>query len=433
MPASAILGAQWGDEGKGKLVDVFSEGADLVVRFQGGPNAGHTIKVKRGDGELKLVLHHIPSGLLHPNVRAVMGEGMVVDPIALAGEMEQLRSAEVDLSPERLKISLDAQVILPVHRALDRAREANRKGGGIGTTLRGMGPVYEDRAARRGIRFRDLLNTGALEAKLDRLLLERNALLRAYGAEEADRAEHLRLLAEWVDTLGPFLAETHNLVLESVDNGSKVLFEGAQGAMLDIGFGTYPFVTSSHTISGGITVGAGLPPQCLDRILGVTKAYTTRVGAGPFPSELFDDTGRHLAEKGNEFGATTGRPRRCGWLDLVALKYAHQLCGFTSLVMTKLDVLSGLPQVALCTAYGTEAGETRQFPRDVSVLENVTPVMEQFEGWDQDICGCRAIDELPQSARALVSRVEEYIGVPVSVVSIGARRDQSIVRGNPIW
>ena len=433
MPASAILGAQWGDEGKGKLVDVFSEGANLVVRFQGGPNAGHTIKVKRGEGELKLVLHHVPSGLLHPNVKAVMGEGMVVDPIALLGEMEQLRAAGVEVSPERLKISLDAQVILPLHRALDRAREANRKGGGIGTTLRGMGPVYEDRAARRGIRFRDLMNTRALEPKLDRLLLERNALLKAYGAEEADRSEHLRLLSEWADTLQPFLTETHSLVLEAVNGDSKVLFEGAQGAMLDIGFGTYPFVTSSHTISGGITIGAGLPPQSLGRILGVTKAYTTRVGAGPFPSELFDDSGRHLAEKGNEFGATTGRPRRCGWLDLVALKYAHQLCGFTSLVLTKLDVLSGLPSVALCTAYGTASGETSQFPRDVGLLENVTPVMEQFDGWEEDICGCQSFDELPSSARSLVNRVEEYIGVPVSVVSVGARRDQSIVRGNPLW
>ena len=433
MPASAILGAQWGDEGKGKLVDVFAKSADVVVRFQGGPNAGHTIVVVEGDRKTKLVLHHIPSGMLHDGVLAVMAEGMVIDPTSLLEEVRQLEDAGVIVSPERLQLSLDAQVILPVHRAVDRARESSKSGGAIGTTLRGMGPAYEDRTARRGIRFRDLSDRAALGVKLDRLLFERNALLRAYGAPEESHEQHRELLAQWHDTLGPFLAETQVTVGESVRDGKRVLYEGAQGAMLDLAFGTYPYVTSSHTVTGGITIGAGVPPTGVGQVMGVTKAYTTRVGAGPFPSELHDDDGNHLATQGHEFGATTGRPRRCGWLDLVALSYAHDLCGFTSLALTKLDVLSGLTEVAICTAYETADGEVSRFPRDAGLLANAKPILETFPGWDDDISGCQSVAALPDNARRVVERIGDLMALPVSVVSVGAPRDCVIIEGSPLW
>ena len=433
MPSSAILGAQWGDEGKGKLVDVFASDADLAVRFQGGPNAGHTIYVKKGDVATKMVLHHIPSALLHGNIKALMTEGMVVDPEALLGEISKLADAGVAVTPERLEISFDTQIILPVHRALDHARESSKRGGSIGTTLRGMGPAYEDRAARRGIRFRDLADEAALEEKLGRLIFERNAALAAYGADQVDLSEHQNLLGRWREVLSPFLADTQATLAAALREDKRILYEGAQGTMLDLAFGTYPFVTSSSTIAGGICTGAGVPPSSVRRVVGVTKAYTTRVGKGPFPSELEDHAGRHLAEKGNEFGATTGRPRRCGWIDLVALKYAHELCGFTSLAMTKLDVLSGLKEVSLCKAYETPTGRIDRFPRDPSLLFGAKPVLETFPGWDEDLTGCRSLSELPAPARNFVEAVEEQLNIPIPVVSIGPHRDHIIFEGDPMW
>ena len=433
MPTSAILGAQWGDEGKGKLVDVFAGEADLAVRFQGGPNAGHTIYVGKGDDATKMVLHHIPSALLHPRVKALMTEGMVVDPDALLGEIAKLADAGVDVTPERLEISLDTQVILPVHRALDHARESSKKGGAIGTTLRGMGPAYEDRAARRGIRFRDLADQEALEEKLGRLIFERNAALAAYGADKVDIGEHRDLLGRWHEALAPYLGDTQATLAAALRDDKHVLYEGAQGTMLDLAFGTYPYVTSSNTIAGGITTGAGVPPNSIHRIVGVTKAYTTRVGKGPFPSELEDDAGRHLAEKGHEFGATTGRPRRCGWIDLVALKYAHGLCGFSSLAMTKLDVFSGLKEVSICLAYDTPTGRLERFPRDPSVLWDAQPVLETFPGWDEDLTGCRSLEDLPARARTFVEAVESHMDIPISVVSVGPHRDHIIFSENPMW
>jgi adenylosuccinate synthase len=433
MPGAAILGAQWGDEGKGKLVDMMSADADLVLRFQGGPNAGHTIVVGDPGHEKKLVLHHIPSGLLHERPVAIMGEGMVIDPITLLKEIAQLRESGAEVTPRRLVVSLDASVILPVHRALDAARETARGAGAIGTTLRGIGPTYEDRASRRGLRFRDLLDLDEAERKLGPLLTERNQLLAMYGAEAHELGATLATLREWRDALGDFFAETAEPVTDALDADKRVLFEGAQGAMLDIAFGTYPYVTSSHTVSGGICVGAGVPPARIHRVLGVTKAYTTRVGAGPFPTELGDDAGRHLARVGHEFGATTGRPRRCGWLDLTALAFAHARCGFSSWAITKLDVLSGLPEVAVCVGYELDGQRTDRFPRDPAALARVQPVYERFEGWTDDISACSSRDELPSPALRLVERIEALTGIPAAIVSVGAHRRNAISQGDPLW
>jgi adenylosuccinate synthase len=433
MPAAAILGAQWGDEGKGKVVDLFAPTADLVVRFQGGPNAGHTIVYRTKAGTTKLVLHHIPSALCHEGPRAVMASGMVVDPDSLLGEITQLEAAGVEVTPDRLHISLDAQVILPAHRALDRAREESKKGRFIGTTLRGMGPVYEDRTGRRGIRFRDLLDTDLLRTKVESLHFERNALLSAYGAPTVDLDETMAALAGWRASLEPFFADTLPMIHRAVSEGKRVLFEGAQGAMLDLSFGTYPFVTSSNTTSGGIFVGSGLAPGDLQSVIGVTKAYTTRVGEGPFPSELDDNDGAHLAEQGSEFGATTGRPRRCGWLDLVALRYAHDVCGFTSLAVTKLDVLTGLDRIGVCTSYRLGDNRLDGFPRDPELLAKVEPEFDYLPGWDDVLNDCTERAELPANAEALLQCVELSIGIPASLISVGPERSATIVIEDPLW
>jgi adenylosuccinate synthase len=437
MSAVAILGAQWGDEGKGKVVDFLAGTADLVVRFQGGPNAGHTVEAAPpGDSRepVHLVLHHVPSGLLHEGTRALMGAGMVVDPDTLKGEIARLEQIGVRVTPERLHLALDAHIILPVHRAVDRAREETGLGGKIGTTLRGIGPAYEDRASRRGIRFRDVLDADLLRRRLGRLLFERNALLEAYDAEERfDLDETADLLRQRCQPLEPYLCESQPLLQASLQAGDRVLIEGAQGALLDLTLGTYPFVTSSHTTTGGISVGIGLAPSRLDAVVGVTKAYTTRVGGGPFPSELEGPEGQHLARVGHEFGATTGRPRRCGWLDLVALRYAHQCCGFSALALTKLDVPAGLERVGICTAYRIDGEQTDVFPHAPHRIEGAEPVLEYHAGWEWPDQPPTTPDALPQPALAFVDRVAELMGVPVDIISVGPQRQETIVRGPSVW
>jgi adenylosuccinate synthase len=434
MPAAAILGAQWGDEGKGKVVDLLSATADLVVRFQGGPNAGHTIVHERAQGPLKVILHHVPSGLLHDGTRAVMGRGMVVDPTTLLRELLTLREAGYDVTPARLHLSWDAHVVLPAHRAVDAARESSLGDGKIGTTLRGVGPTYEDRTARRGLRFRDLRDDAVLAERLERLLFERNALLAAYGHETLALDRELEAIHAWRDQLLPFCADTHALVQEALEQGQRVLAEGAQGALLDLSLGTYPYVTSSHTTTGGLFVGCGIGPAQLDRVLGVTKAYATRVGRGPFPSELHGPEGHHLATRGHEFGATTGRPRRCGWLDLVALRHAARLCGLTSLAVTKLDVLGGLERVGLVTAYEAADGtRTDRFPDDPEALEAVRPVVLELPGWNEDLRSCARLDDLPAPCRTLLEAIEEATLLPLSLLSVGPSRTASIALGDPLW
>lgn len=433
MPASAILGAQWGDEGKGKLVDLFSSQADIVVRFQGGPNAGHTVEIPLGSKIQKVVFHHIPSGLFWDTTQVIMGDGMVVNPETLLGEIDMLAELGIQATPDRLLLSLDAKVILPIHGAIDRAREGARDGGFLGTTLRGIGPTYEDHVARRGIRFRDTLSDELLQERLERLVFERNALLAAYDCETFQVADIVDWVASWRDRLAPFYAEARRYQAKALQSGKRVLFEGAQGSLLDLSFGTYPYVTSSNTTTGGILTGTGLPPNSLNGILGVTKAYTTRVGEGPFPSELKDDVGDHLATHGNEFGATTGRPRRCGWLDLVALKHATDVCGFTSFAITKLDVLSGLDKIGLCTAYQTDDGPLDHFPNEIGLLDNASQTVEWVDGWDDPTSPWQTLDDLPTQARAFLDRITELTQIPISVVSVGPRRDQSIILSDPLW
>ena len=422
-----ILGTQWGDEGKGKIVDLLTEQADAVVRFQGGHNAGHTLVI----GGEKTVLHLIPSGVLRAGVQCLIGNGVVLSPEALLHEIDALENNGVPVQ-DRLKISAACPLILPYHVALDQARETRRGVNKIGTTGRGIGPCYEDKAARRALRLGDLRDPKRFAATLEEVLDYHNHVLEHYYsvAKLAVSAVLDQALAHGERML-PMMADVTSLLHEYRQTQARLLFEGAQGSLLDIDHGTYPFVTSSNTTAGGTATGSGFGPLFLDYVLGITKAYTTRVGSGPFPTELFDETGLRLAERGHEFGATTGRPRRCGWFDAVALRTAVNINSVSGLCLTKLDVLDGLEEISVCVGYTNEAGDTVANPVDAVDYENLRPVYETLPGWSESTAGLKSLDALPSAAKAYIKRVEELVGAPIDIISTGPDREETIVLRHP--
>ena len=422
MPASVIVGLQWGDEGKGKAVDLLSESVDLVVRFQGGDNAGHTVIV--GDEVFKL--HLVPSGVLHQHITPVIGNGVVVNPRTLISEMDMLAQRGIDTS--RIRVSRAAHVIMPYHIALDGAAEAHLSGNEIGTTRRGIGPAYADRAWRAGVRMEDLLDPLALRQRLSLVLPERNAILhQSYGQPGFEMDDLLAEAATWAERLRPHIVDTTNLVQDALADDKHVILEGAQGTLLDLDHGTYPFVTSSNPIAGGATTGGGVGPLQIDHVLGIIKAYSTRVGAGPFPTELDDEAGRYLLEKGHEYGTTTGRQRRCGWLDAVPLRYSVAVNSVSDLMVNKLDILSGLEELRIATSYRVN-GAVARWPLPLAELQHAEPVYEDLPGWEEDISGARSMDDLPPNAVAFVDAIEQAAGAPVAIVSVGPERTQTIYR-----
>ena len=425
MPSLVIIGSQWGDEGKGKIVDFLAKEANMVVRFQGGPNAGHSVKI----GDELFALHHIPSGILRPGKIAIIGNGVVIDPGVLLDELESLRSRGVDT--RGLRISDRAHVIMPYHKLLDGAEERLRRGAKVGTTGRGIGPAYSDKVARLGIRIGDLIAGDILRAKLEFLAPMKQRILDAYGdGTVLDLSKMISELSDFGRKLEQYVTDTGVLVERALESGKRVLFEGAQGTMLDIDHGTFPFVTSSTTVAGNAASGSGASPLQLDEVLGVVKAYTTRVGEGPFPTELKNDIGRTLAEKGGEFGTTTGRPRRCGWLDLVVVNYARVLNGFTGLALTKIDVLSGLEELKVCTSYSFEGRRVARMPADLELLGRCEPIYSRLKGWDEiGEPQMRRIlrkgsSELPENMRKYIRFVEQKAGVPVVLLGLGRRRNE---------
>ncbi|HEY3448336.1 MAG TPA: adenylosuccinate synthase [Myxococcales bacterium] len=434
MPNLVVVGAQWGDEGKGKIVDVLSERSDIVVRYQGGPNAGHTVVV----GGKKTVLHLLPSGMLHAGKTCVIGNGVVLDPKVLLQEIDELKSQGFFADDAQLLVSENAHVIMPWHRLLDSFRErASAAGKAIGTTGRGIGPAYEDKAARRGIRVRDLVRPAKLARVVVERLPEAEAELAALARQlkvEPPQLEARAIVDDYTALGARLLRYVHDgslFLFESLRAGKTLLFEGAQGTLLDVDHGTYPFVTSSNSVAGGAAVGAGVGPNAIHAVAGAAKAYTTRVGAGPFPTELNDEVGERLRKVGHEFGATTGRPRRCGWLDLVALRYAVRVNGLDSLMLTKLDVLGGLPTLKVAVAYEIGGKKIEEFPGDIEDLEAAKPVYEELPGWTEDVSGIGSLDGLPRAARAYLDRIERHCQVSISCVSVGAERSQIFFISDP--
>ena len=422
-----VLGTQWGDEGKGKVVDLLTESASAVVRFQGGHNAGHTLVI---DGE-KTVLHLIPSGILREDKTCVIGNGVVLSPEALIKEIRELEAKGVPVR-ERLRLSPACPLILSYHVRLDQAREKERGIAKIGTTGRGIGPAYEDKVARRGLRLGDLLHRERFASKLGEVLQYHNFVLKEYHREEpVDFQKVFDEAMEMAEELRPMVCDAVTLVHDIRKRGENILFEGAQGSLLDIDHGTYPYVTSSNTTAGGTATGSGVGPLYLDYVLGITKAYTTRVGSGPFPTELFDEFGRHLAERGHEFGATTGRPRRCGWFDAVALRHAVQINSVSGICLTKLDVLDGLENIRVCVGYRSKDGERLDTPVDSEGYEAVEPIYEDLPGWSESTLGIKRIEDLPKNARAYISFLEEQTGTSIDIISTGPDRNETIVLRNP--
>ena len=422
-----VLGTQWGDEGKGKIVDLLTDQASAVVRFQGGHNAGHTLVI---EGE-KTVLHLIPSGILHDGVQCLIGNGVVLAPDALLKEIAGLEEKGVPVR-ERLKLSPACPLILPYHVALDQAREARRGAAKIGTTGRGIGPAYEDKVARRGLRLGDLKDAHRFARKLKEVMEYHNfALEHYYHAEPLDYDTVLAETLEMGEQLLPMMADVTAILHQCRATDAKIMFEGAQGSLLDIDHGTYPFVTSSNTTAGGTATGSGFGPLYLDYVLGITKAYTTRVGSGPFPTELFDETGEHLAARGHEFGATTGRPRRCGWFDAVALRNAVNINSVSGLCLTKLDVLDGLESIQICVGYACENGKPVPNPVDSDDYEGLCPVYEEVSGWSESTLGAKSLEELPQAARDYIEKIEEVVGAPIDIISTGPDRVETIVLRHP--
>ncbi len=424
MSVSIVVGAQWGDEGKGKIVDVLSADTDIVARYQGGANAGHTL-VHQGK---KTVLHLIPSGILRDGVQCVIGNGVVVDPVALREEISMLEAAGVSVKG-RLFISHKAHLIMPYHKLLDQVREQSSSSAAIGTTGRGIGPSYIDKYSRVGIRVVDLLDRQEFEAKLRANVMEKNVVLeKIYGSATLD-VEHI--VAEYLEFdqyIDPYVKDTSLLLNTALRENKNILAEGAQGALLDVDHGTYPFVTSSNPTSGGACTGLGIPPTAVHRIVGLVKAYSTRVGNGPFPTELHDEVGERLRSVGAEFGATTGRPRRCGWLDLVALRYSVLVNGISEIALTKLDVLSAFDELKVCVAYAEGGKELRSFPASVHSLDTVTPVYQSFAGWNCSLDGIRSYGELPQQAQSYIRFIEDFVGAPVRIVSTSPDREGTIIR-----
>lgn len=422
-----VLGTQWGDEGKGKIVDLLTDRAEAVVRFQGGHNAGHTLVC---DGE-KTVLHLIPSGILRANVICCIGNGVVLAPDALLKEILELEERDVPVR-ERLRISPACPLILPYHVALDKAREDRRGADKIGTTGRGIGPAYEDKAARRGLRLGDLQDPVRFERKLRDVMEYHNFQLENYyKVDTVDVDEVLQSSLALGEQLLPMMADVTTMLHQFRAESRSILFEGAQGSLLDIDHGTYPFVTSSNTTAGGTATGSGFGPLYLDYVLGITKAYTTRVGSGPFPTELFDATGEHLATRGHEFGATTGRPRRCGWFDAVALRIAVNINSVTGICLTKLDVLDGLESIKICVGYTNAAGETVANPMDSDDYQGLVPVYETVPGWTESTVGAKTLEELPQAARDYITTIETVVGAPIDIISTGPDRMETIILHDP--
>ena len=422
MPGLVIVGAQWGDEGKGKVVDLIAEQADAVIRFQGGNNAGHTI-VREGE---TFKFHLIPSGILYPGKLCVVGNGVVVDPRVLTDEIESLKRRGVDLSG--LRVSANAHLIMPYHLLLDRAGEAKLGKREIGTTKRGIGPAYSDKAARLGIRVQDVLDETILKQKITAALEPKRRLLREFAKDPTiDLHQMTEDYRAFGDRLAPYIADTPPIAWKALDEGRLVVFEGAQGTLLDIDHGTYPFVTSSNPVAGAACVGAGVGPKSIDEVWGISKAYCTRVGAGPFPTELHDEVGERIRQAGAEFGTTTGRARRTGWLDLVALRYAVRVNGLTGLVLTKLDVLTGIDPLPVATRYtGPEGASFDEFPYHQSVLHKARGELVELPGWHEDIAGVRDMGDLPANARAYLEFIEEQLGVPVVMAGVGPARDEMI-------
>jgi len=417
-----VLGTQWGDEGKGKIVDLLTENADAVVRFQGGHNAGHTIVI---DGQ-KTALHLIPSGVMRTGVTCVIGNGVVLSITALLTEMAMLEAKGVPVR-ERLRVSQGCPLILPIHVALDQAREAKRGEKKIGTTGRGIGPAYEDKVSRRGVRLGDVFQAGFKE-KLTEVLNYHNFMLKEYyGAETVDVDQCIAEVTAQAQSILDITADTVSLVHEIRERSGNIMFEGAQGSLLDIDHGTYPYVTSSNTTAGGVATGSGVGPLYLDQIMGITKAYTTRVGAGPFPTELFDDNGKYLSEKGQEFGTTTGRARRCGWFDAVLVKHSIRINSINAICLTKLDVLDGLDVVKVCVGYQDEAGQAVAWPASSEAFDTVTPIYVDLPGWHESTVGAKSLADLPKNAREYIEYIEKAIGARIDIVSTGPDRVETIV------
>ena len=422
-----IVGAQWGDEGKGKVVDIYTEYAQEVVRYQGGNNAGHTLVV----GNEKTVLHLIPSGILHEGKRCIIGNGVVLDPKIFLEEIDRLKAKGYLKDDSQLMVDGSVHLIMPYHKKIDVARELKSGAKKIGTTGRGIGPTYEDKVGRRGIRFADLLKPETFKRKLHEVLPEKNFYLSFLGEEPLAEEEICEEYLGYAGRLHGYLGRASTAIDAAVKEGHNVLFEGAQGSLLDVDHGTYPYVTSSSTIAGGACTGAGIGPHLITDVIGISKAYVTRVGEGPFPTELNDEMGERLRAAGNEFGATTGRPRRTGWLDIVALREAVRTNGLTGIALTKTDVLNDLETIKVCTAYRYGEQLLEEFPQDLDVLKSCTPVYEEVPGWQQDICGISDYAKLPEQVRDYVAKIESWVGCPVVLVSVGPRRDQTIQRMNP--
>jgi adenylosuccinate synthase len=425
MSGIVVVGAQWGDEGKGKLIDVFAEKADMVVRYQGGANAGHTLVVNG----VKTILHLVPSGILRADTICMITSGVVIDAFAILEEIKGLKATGYLQNPKQLLISDSATIILPYHKALDAAREASMSSDGkIGTTGKGIGPAYEDRASRRAVLFGDLFNRESLRAKLELALREKNFMLKNYYKVDTFEIDDLmKSLEKVADELAPYRSKDVSLhISKSIKAGKRVLFEGAQGTMLDLLHGTYPFVTSSSTLAGSACIGAGIGPTSISKVIGVFKAYTTRVGGGPFPTELNDEIGNKIQTDGHEFGSTTGRARRCGWLDLVALKYAIRVNGISNLAMMKLDVLTGHDRIGVCTAYKINGETVTDLPTSPYELAKVEPVIEWIPGWTQDISKIKTLSDLPRPTTNYIDYVGSQIGTPIDVISVGPGREQTL-------
>jgi len=419
MVNTAILGIQWGDEGKGKIVHMLSEHSDVVCRYQGGNNAGHTV-ITEGK---KIVLHLIPSGIIKKGKICIIGNGVVVNPYAFREELEMLKQMDIDYKG-RLFVSNRANLIMPYHIELDGINEESR---GIGTTKRGIGPAYTYKYARSGIRVCDLFEKEYLNRMIDLILKDVNTVLRSHGKGETEKRDILNTIEEFKEILGPFIADTTILIHDLLNKGKTVLFEGAQGALLDIDFGTYPYVTSSNPTIGGVFTGLGIGPKAVKNIIGISKAYTTRVGAGPFPTELNNETGELIREKGGEYGASTGRPRRCGWFDAVAARYGAMICGIDSIAMTKFDILDEFKTIKVCTAYEVDGKVRKDFPANVSELERAKPIYEEYPGWDKT-AGVNRYEDLPDNAKRYIKILEDMIGVDISIISNGPDEKHTIIR-----
>jgi adenylosuccinate synthase len=422
MPATVIVGLQWGDEGKGKTTDFLAEQVSMVVRYQGGDNAGHTVVT--GDEVFKL--HLVPSGVLYPHITSVIGNGVVVNPATLIAELDMLTARGIDVS--LVKVSRSAHVIMPYHVALDRGNEARLGGAKVGTTGRGIGPAYGDRAWRIGLRMEDLLDRDVLRERLGRVLPDKNLILGGMGLEAMTVDALVDQALAWGERLASYLDDSTWLVQAALARGAHVLFEGAQGTLLDLDHGSYPFVTSSNAVAGGACTGGGIGPLQVDEVMGVMKAYATRVGSGPFPTELHDDVGAGIAARGHEVGTTTGRPRRVGWFDAVPLRYAVAVNSISSIMLNKLDILSGIPTIRMCVAYDVDGRRVDHWPSSATAVSNATPIYDEFPGWEEPIHAVRALGDLPENARRYVAALEAVAGVPIVLVSVGPERTQTIER-----